>query len=76
MALRRRGNGGEIGPQRSYSNLGSRITELLREAEEQRDLIIAEAHQEAARIVDEARKEAEAILANAKLRAGQLPDRA
>jgi cell division septum initiation protein DivIVA len=74
MALRRRGKGGESGTPRSYSNLGTRIADLLRLAEEQRDQIITEAHQEAARIVDEARNEADEILAKARLRAVQLPD--
>ena len=60
MALRRRRDkGGDRGSRPTYSGLGSRIEELLRLADEQRDEIITEARHEAAGIVDEARKQAE-----------------
>jgi cell division septum initiation protein DivIVA len=72
--MRRRDKGGESGSRPTYSNLGSRMLELLRLAEEQREEIIAEARQEAAKIVDEARKQAEEILANARAQAGKLGD--
>ncbi len=72
MPLRRRDSGGDRGSRPTYSSLGSRIEELLRLAEEQRDQIITEARHEAAAIVDDARKQAEVILLNARMQADQL----
>ena len=70
--MRRRGKSGERDSRPSYPGLGSRIEQLLRIGEEERDQIIAEARDEAARIVDDAHRQAEEILANAKLQAGRL----
>jgi F0F1-type ATP synthase membrane subunit b/b' len=64
MAMRRRDKAGD-GSRPTYASLGSRIEDLLRLAEEQRDQIIAEARQEAAGIIEEARGQAAEILAAA-----------
>jgi len=53
MALRRRSKRGNSGPHQADSRLGSRVAELLRLAEEERNEIVTKAHPEAARIVDE-----------------------
>ncbi len=45
----------------TYSGLGSRIEGLLKLAEEQRDVIIAEARAEAEQIIAKARDDAEQI---------------
>ena len=55
-----------------YSGLGSRIEQLLRLAEQERQNVLVEARAEAAGIHEEARRQAEQILAEATTRAGQI----
>ena len=71
MAIRRRDKSGE---RPTYSGLGTRIEQLLRLAEEQREQILADALAEATAIVEEARRQAEQILADARARAGLMVD--
>lgn len=72
MAIRRRGRERQDGSRPSYASLGRRIEDLMRLAEEQRDLVIVEARQEAAEIIAEARRQAEEILATARAQAGRV----
>jgi len=69
---RRRREKNSDGSRPAHSGLGSRLEQLLRLTEEQRDLMITEARQEAARIVADARSQAAEILANARIQANQL----
>jgi len=65
---RRRREKNSDGSRPAHSGLGSRLEQLLRLTEEQRDLMITEARQEAARIVADARSQAAEILANSSYR--------